>query len=61
MSDEHELAETAEALRARMLAGELPRVRLELAAALGHHPSHRALGRKDPEAPGPWDTPAAES
>ncbi|MCA8923762.1 MAG: hypothetical protein KDD82_18275, partial [Planctomycetes bacterium] len=23
--------------------------------------SHRALGRKDPEAPGPWDAPAAES
>ncbi|MEZ6183578.1 MAG: hypothetical protein R3F62_01040 [Planctomycetota bacterium] len=50
----------AAALRARMHAGALPRARLELADALGHRPSRQALGRKDPEPPGPWDPPAPE-
>lgn len=49
-----------ESLRARMVAGELPRVRLELMDELGHAPSRYALGRKDPEPAGPWDHPAAE-
>jgi hypothetical protein len=48
-------AELAAALRARMVAGQLPRERLQLADALGYAPAQAALERPDADPPGPWD------
>ena len=44
-------------LRERMVAGLLPRERLQLGDALGDEAARTALGRGAPEPPGPWDPP----
>ena len=44
-------------LRERMVAGELPRERLQIGEALGHEASRIALGHEPKGPPGPWDPP----
>tara|TARA_R110002072_G_scaffold296698_1_gene468787 strand:+ start:91 stop:711 length:621 start_codon:yes stop_codon:yes gene_type:complete len=42
-------------LRERMVSGQLPREKLQLADALGYSTAQAALQRPDPEPTGPWD------
>lgn len=48
-------AHLAAELRERMVSGQLPRERLQLADALGLPEAQEALQRPDAEPPGPWD------